>query len=217
VLARWLFVFKDKRFRANGLQVLGGAVVLGLLVVAGWYVTGHLGYGENPDTLETVYFATNTRTLESLSFVAPLAYTLELLMMWTDTSLHASFGIASVVGVVAGSAAYALASAQVPLGGLCVHDRPGQPVAGCGADGLWRRHGRGLHGRAGSVGPVDPGDGFGAGGGRHHGRFGGDAEVHVVAGGARMKNLCGPLWPWALLVAGCAMHIAAACERARPM
>ena len=106
-LALAAFAFKDKRFRGNGLQI-GGAVLLGLLVVAGWYVTGHLGYGENPDTLETVYFATNTRTLESLSFVAPLAYSLELLMMWTDTSLHATFGIASVVGVIAGSAAYAL-------------------------------------------------------------------------------------------------------------
>jgi hypothetical protein len=106
-LALAAFALKDKRFRSNALQ-MGGAVLLGLLVVAGWYVTGHLGYGENPDTLETVYFATNTRTLESLSFVAPLAYSLELLMMWTDTSLHASFGIASVVGVIAGSAAYAL-------------------------------------------------------------------------------------------------------------
>jgi uncharacterized membrane protein YedE/YeeE len=108
-LALLAFALKDKRFRTNTTQ-LAGALVLGLLVVAGWYVTGHLGYGENPDTLEIVYFATNTRTLESLSFVAPLAYSLELLMMWTDASLHATFGIASVVGVVAGSAAYALAT-----------------------------------------------------------------------------------------------------------
>ncbi len=105
------FIFKDKRFRSNGLHIAGG-LVLGLLVVAGWYVTGHLGYGENPDTLETVYFATNTRTLESLSFVAPMAYTLELLMMWTDASLHATFGIASVLGMVAGSAAYAVAAGK---------------------------------------------------------------------------------------------------------
>jgi uncharacterized membrane protein YedE/YeeE len=77
-------------------------------VVGGWYVTGHLGYGENPDTLETVYFATNTRTLESMSFVAPLAYSLELLMLWTDKSLHASFGILSALGVVLGSMAWAL-------------------------------------------------------------------------------------------------------------
>lgn len=109
VLALAVFVFKDRRFRGNAWQVGGGAL-LGLLIVGGWYVTGHLGYGENPDTLEQVYFATNTRTLESLSFVAPLAYTLELLMLWTDASLRVTFGIASVLGVVAGSAAYALAT-----------------------------------------------------------------------------------------------------------
>ncbi len=104
-----IFVFKDKRFRANLSQVLG-ALVLGSLVVAGWFLTGHLGYGENPETLETVYFATNTRTIESLSFVAPTAYSLELLMLWTDKSLRVTFGIASVVGVVLGSMAYALAT-----------------------------------------------------------------------------------------------------------
>lgn len=109
VLAILVYVFKDARFRVNRPQVLGG-VALGLLVVAGWYVTGHLGFGENPETLETVYFATNTRTIESLSFVAPLAFGLELLMLWTDASLHLTFGIASVLGVVVGSAVYALAS-----------------------------------------------------------------------------------------------------------
>lgn len=102
-------VFKDRRFRTNAAQVLGG-VVLGLLIVAGWYLSGHIGHGENPDTLETVYFATNSHTLESMSFVGPMAYGLELLMLWTDQSLHLSFGIASVIGVVLGSFAYALAT-----------------------------------------------------------------------------------------------------------
>ncbi len=105
------FVFKDRRFRANLTQVLG-AVALGLLIVAGWYLTGHIGYGENPDTLETVYFATNTRTLESMSFVAPTAYSLELLMLWTDKSLRVTFGVATVAGIVLGSFAYALATRQ---------------------------------------------------------------------------------------------------------
>ncbi|MBK6862744.1 MAG: YeeE/YedE family protein [Ideonella sp.] len=103
------FVFADQRFRANALQA-GGAAMLGLLVVVGWYLTGHIGYGENPETLETVFFATNSRTLESMSFVAPAAYSLELLMLWTDKSLHASFGIATALGVAAGSLAHALAS-----------------------------------------------------------------------------------------------------------
>jgi uncharacterized membrane protein YedE/YeeE len=103
------FVFADRRFRANTTQWLAG-LALGGLVVGGWYVSGHLGFGENPETLETGYFATNTRTLESLSFVAPLAYGLELLLLWTDKSLHLSFGIATALGAVLGSAAWALAT-----------------------------------------------------------------------------------------------------------
>jgi uncharacterized membrane protein YedE/YeeE len=111
VLALAVFVFKDKRFRRNPTQV-AGAVIIGSLVVAGWYVSGHLGFGENPETLEVGYFATNSRTLESMSFVGPLAYGLELLLLWTDKSLHLTFGIASVLGVVLGSAAYSLAARQ---------------------------------------------------------------------------------------------------------
>jgi len=103
------FVFKEQRFRRNTLQMTG-ALVLGGLVVAAWYLSGHLGYGENPDTLETVYFATNTRTIESFSFVAPIAYSLELLMRWTDTTLRVTLGIATVLGVVLGSFAYAQVS-----------------------------------------------------------------------------------------------------------
>ena len=109
VIAILGFVFKDRRFRGNTVQIVGGTV-LGLLVVAAWYLSGHLGYGENPDTLETVYFATNTRTLESFSFVAPMAFSLELLMLWTDTSMHVTFGIATVLGIILGSFAYARAS-----------------------------------------------------------------------------------------------------------
>ena len=120
------FVFKDRRFRANRVQV-GAGVILGALIVAGWFVSGHLGHGENPETLETVYFATNTRTIESLSFIAPLAFSLELLMLWTDASLHVTFGIASVAGVVAGSAAHALASKTFRWEGFAsVQDLRGQ-------------------------------------------------------------------------------------------
>lgn len=104
-----VFVFKDRRFRVNKVQVVG-AVVMGAVIAAGWYVSGHLGYGENPETLETVYFATNSRTLESLSFVGPLAYSLEMLLLWTDKSLHLTFGIAAVLGTIAGAALHALST-----------------------------------------------------------------------------------------------------------
>ena len=103
------FAFKDRDFRGSLDHVLGG-VALGALVVAGWYVTGHVGFAENPDTLENTYFGTNSHTLESLSFVAPAAYLLEILLLWSDKSLAFTFGIALALGVIAGSAAYALAT-----------------------------------------------------------------------------------------------------------
>lgn len=110
-IALLIFVFKDKRFRASGEQIVGGAI-LGLLVTAGWYLSGHIGFAENPDTLEMTYFGTNSRTMESLSFVAPTAYSLELLMLWTDKSLHVTFGIATILGVVLGSLIHAVTSRQ---------------------------------------------------------------------------------------------------------
>jgi len=124
-----IFVFKDKRFRGNTSQV-AGAIILGLLVVAGWYLTGHLGYGENPDTLETVYFGTNTRTLESMSFVAPTAFSLELLMLWTDKSLRMTFGIATAIGVIIGSLAYALSTRQFRWEGFASLDDLRQQLTG---------------------------------------------------------------------------------------
>jgi hypothetical protein len=112
-----IFVFKDARFRSN-LRQVASAIVLGLVVAAGWYITGHLGFGENPDTLEVMYAGTNSKTLEALSFVAPSAYTLELFLLWTDKSLVVTFGIASVVGVVLGSFVWALVSKSFRLEGF---------------------------------------------------------------------------------------------------
>jgi uncharacterized membrane protein YedE/YeeE len=48
--------------------------------------------------------------MESLSFVAPQAYSLELLMLWSDKSRVMTFGIASVLGMLAGSLAWSLAT-----------------------------------------------------------------------------------------------------------
>ena len=105
-----VFVLKDRDFRASPEMIVGG-IVIGLVVVGGWYVSGHVGYlPEDPATLEEKFVASNSGRMESFSFVAPVAYTLELLMLWSDTSRIVTFGIAGVLGVFAGSAAYALAS-----------------------------------------------------------------------------------------------------------
>jgi uncharacterized membrane protein YedE/YeeE len=103
------FVLRDREFRTSFDHLLGGAVV-GLVIVGGWYVTGHLGFAENPDTLEDTFFGTNSRTIESLSFTAPVGYALELLMLWSDKSLTLTFGVAATLGLILGSFAYAVLS-----------------------------------------------------------------------------------------------------------
>jgi uncharacterized membrane protein YedE/YeeE len=104
------FVYSSREVRSNFDYTLGG-VVTGLVIVGGWYVSGKIGYlAEDPKTLEEVFIATNSGRMESFSFVAPSAYLLEYLMFWTDTSRIVTFGIASAIGVIAGSAAYALAT-----------------------------------------------------------------------------------------------------------
>ena len=104
------YAYADKEFRSTFDYTLGG-VVTGLVVVGGWYVSGHLGHlAEDPNTLQEAFVRTNTGRMESFSFVSPLAYTLEYLMLWTDKSKVITYGIASAAGVIAGSAAYALAT-----------------------------------------------------------------------------------------------------------
>ena len=94
----------------SGESLLGGLGV-GAIIVAAWWVSGRLGHvAEDPNTLQEAFVATNSGRMESLSFVAPVAYTLDWLMFFSDKSKLLTVGIVSVVGVVVGSAAQALAT-----------------------------------------------------------------------------------------------------------
>lgn len=105
-----LLLWSLARQEARRADVLLGGLFVGASVVAGWYVSGHVGYvAEHPETLEEAFIATNSGRAESLTFVAPVAYTLELLMLWSDTSRVVTFGIASALGVIVGAAASAFA------------------------------------------------------------------------------------------------------------
>jgi len=107
-IAAWALA--NAPFRRTREMVFAG-VVIGLVIVAGWYLSGHIGHlAEDPATLEEKFVATNTGRIESFSFVAPVAFTLELLVYWTDTSRVLTFGIAGVLGMIVGSAAMALAT-----------------------------------------------------------------------------------------------------------
>jgi uncharacterized membrane protein YedE/YeeE len=105
-----VFALASSDFRAARAMVAGG-VFIGAVIVGGWYVSGHLGHlAEDPRTLEEAFIATNSGRAESFSFVAPNAYLLELLMLWSDQSRIVTFGIAGVLGMLVGSAAVALAT-----------------------------------------------------------------------------------------------------------
>ena len=81
----------------------GGAV--GVLVVAGWLLSGVLGHlAEHPDTLEEVFLRTGSGRMESLSFVGPLAQGLDWLLWGSDSSRMLTLGTVIGFGVVAGAA-----------------------------------------------------------------------------------------------------------------
>ncbi len=106
-LAILAFVFASREFRHHRDNVVAG-VVVGAVVVAGWYVTGYLGFGEDPEFMELKYLGTDSGLAESMTFVGPLASTMDLWAYWRDKTV--TFGIASVFGVVIGSFIYAVFS-----------------------------------------------------------------------------------------------------------
>ncbi len=103
----WALLGRDFVRLDNLLAGLG----IGAVIVAMWWVSGHLGYvAEHPETLQEAFLATNSGRAEALSFVSPVAYTLDWLMFFSDKAKLLTIGIVSVFGVVAGSALYALAT-----------------------------------------------------------------------------------------------------------
>lgn len=103
-LLAWALLPREGRSAEIVLAGLG----VGAVITALWWVSGHLGFlPEDPRTLEPVYLATNSRHMESLSTVAPLAYALDWLLMFSDQSKTLTLGIATVAGIVVGAAAMA--------------------------------------------------------------------------------------------------------------
>lgn len=99
------------RPEGRGADVLLAGLGVGAVIVGVWWVSGRLGYlAEHPVTLQESFLATNSRRMESLSFVAPVAYTMEWLILFSDTSRVLTLGIVTTLGVVLGSALVALAS-----------------------------------------------------------------------------------------------------------
>ena len=99
-------LFKSRDFRSNPDQLLGGLVV-GLVVVGGWYITaGPMGQA----WMEAVEFMDQpppSAGSQSYTFINPMGETLVYLASPTKTRLI-TFGVAALSGVILGSLIYAL-------------------------------------------------------------------------------------------------------------
>ena len=115
LLAAAVYLLWKNRHGMDRLHWSGG-LGLGLLVIAGWYLTGYLGYlPEHPETLEPAWLGTYSHRPEALSFSAPLAQTLDLLTLWSDHETTLSYGITVCLGTLLGSAAMAFARGEFRL------------------------------------------------------------------------------------------------------
>jgi uncharacterized membrane protein YedE/YeeE len=119
------------RAEGRSAEVLLGGAGIGAVIVGMWWVSGQLGHvTEDPSTLQEAFVATNSRRMESLSFVAPLAYTIDWMLFFSDTSKVLTIGIVSTVGVVLGSAAVAVASRTFRWEGFASAEDTGNHLVG---------------------------------------------------------------------------------------
>ena len=132
-LVAWALARREGR---SGDVLLGGAGI-GAVVAAMWWVSGRLGYvAEDPNTLQEAFVATNSQRMESLSFVAPIAYTLDWLLFFSDKSKLLTLGIVSTVGVVIGSALWALGSRSFRWEGFANAEDTGNHLVGATLMGI---------------------------------------------------------------------------------
>ena len=89
-----IYAFAAKSFRGSFDNIVAG-LIIGLIIAAGWYATGVIGY----DDFEPVRF-------ESYTFVGPTAESMMYLMTFTGSTIN--FGIAAVFGVILGSFIYVI-------------------------------------------------------------------------------------------------------------
>ena len=95
------YAFAARSFRRSFDNILAG-VAVGLIISAGWYITGVVGF----DDFDPV-------RSESYTFIAPTGESLIYLMTFTGSTIN--FGVAAVFGVVLGSFLYVVMTGKFRL------------------------------------------------------------------------------------------------------
>jgi uncharacterized membrane protein YedE/YeeE len=106
VLALAGFAFASAEFRGNFDNILGG-VVIGLAVVAGWYLTGSALGVEWKEWAEMADTPPSRVEVQSFTFISPMGDSVRYLMNPTNFSLI-NFGVAALAGVIVGSFLYSI-------------------------------------------------------------------------------------------------------------
>jgi uncharacterized membrane protein YedE/YeeE len=101
-------ILRSAEFRANRDLLIGG-LVIGLLIVAGWYVTGGAMGQEWIEHAEFMDEPPPGVGAQSFTFVNPMGELLYYLSRPTESALI-TFGLAALFGVIIGSLLYALLS-----------------------------------------------------------------------------------------------------------
>ena len=111
LLGGGLVVWAVSRPEGRSADVLLAGLGIGLVVVGVWWVSGRLGHlEEHPQTLEEAFLATNSQRMESLTFVAPIAYTVDWLILFSDKGKVLTIAVVSTLGVIVGSMISAIAT-----------------------------------------------------------------------------------------------------------
>jgi hypothetical protein len=111
LLGGGLVVWALSRPEGRSADALLAGLGIGLVVVGVWWVSGRLGHlAEHPQTLEEAFLATNSQRMESLTFVAPIAYTVDWLILFSDKSKVLTIAVVSTLGVIVGAFVSALAT-----------------------------------------------------------------------------------------------------------
>ncbi len=107
------FVLKSADFRGNFDNILGGTVI-GLAVVAGWYLTGGSMGQAWKDYADMAIDIPSRVQVQSYTFISPMGDTARYLMQPAKLSF-VNFGVMALAGVITGSFIYALATKSFRL------------------------------------------------------------------------------------------------------
>ena len=108
-----VMAFRDKSFRSNWNNIIGG-VGVGLVITAGWYISGGPLGQEVMEAVDWLDEKPLGVGVQSYTFINPMGETLYYLASPRDL-LRVTFGVVAVAGVVLGSLAYAVVARRFKL------------------------------------------------------------------------------------------------------